>query len=131
MLKNKFRATDVLAQATFHMPKLLFIKSSKYYSMSVQAKYAYSLLNEYLEESLIEKRIDEKKQVYISYTNQELAILLNVSEEEIEEIKNELEDYDLLTIEFGRIYLKELTATMEDVHSYQYQNSFLNGQDEV
>ncbi|HAP3021325.1 TPA: replication initiator protein A [Enterococcus faecalis] len=132
MVKNKFRATDVLTQATFHMPKLFFIKSSKYYLMSAQAKYAYSLLNEYLEESLIEKRIDEKKHVYISYTNQELAILLNVSEEEIEEIKNELEDYDLLTVEFGRIYLKELIATMEDVHSYQYQNSFLvHGQDEV
>ncbi|HCC1514952.1 TPA: hypothetical protein M4V11_001314, partial [Enterococcus faecium] len=76
--------------------------------------------------------IDEKKHVYISYTNQELAILLNVSEEEIEEIKNELEDYDLLTIEFGRIYLKELIATMEDVRVYQHQNSFLiYGQDEV
>lgn len=100
--------------------------------MTAQAKYAYSLLNEYLEESLIEKRIDEKKHVYISYTNQELAILLNVSEEEIEEIKNELEDYDLLTIEFGRIYLKELIATMEDVRVYQHQNSFLiYGQDEV
>ncbi|HAP8320356.1 TPA: hypothetical protein ACHA93_001721, partial [Enterococcus faecium] len=75
---------------------------------------------------------DEKKHVYISYTNQELAILLNVSEEEIEEIKNELEDYDLLTIEFGRIYLKELIATMEDVRVYQHQNSFLiYGQDEV
>ncbi|HCD5468343.1 TPA: hypothetical protein ACG8ZS_001679, partial [Enterococcus faecium] len=60
------------------------------------------------------------------------AILLNVSEEEIEEIKNELEDYDLLTIEFGRIYLKELIATMEDVRVYQHQNSFLiYGQDEV
>ncbi|MGM0282955.1 hypothetical protein IGJ01_000917 [Enterococcus sp. AZ089] len=69
--------------------------------MSAQAKYAYSLLNEYLEESLIEKRIDEKKHVYIFYTNQDLAILLNVSEEEIEEIRNELKDYDILTVEFG------------------------------
>lgn len=132
MVKNKFRATDVLSKVTFHMPNLFFIKSSKYYAMSEQAKYTYSLLNEYLEESLIEKRIDEKKHVYISYTNQELAILLNVSEDEIEEIKNELEDYDLLTIELGRIYLKELIATMEDVRSYQYQNSFLiYAQDEV
>lgn len=69
--------------------------------MSAQAKYAYSLLNEYLEESLIEKRIDEKKHVYIFYTNQDLAILLNVSEEEIEEIRNELKYYDILTVEFG------------------------------
>uniref|UniRef100_UPI00359C3D76 replication initiator protein A n=1 Tax=Enterococcus faecalis TaxID=1351 RepID=UPI00359C3D76 len=131
-MKNKFRVTNVLAQVTFHMPKLFFIKSSKYYFMSLQAKYAYSLLNEYLKESLIEKQVDEKNHVYISYTNQELAILLNVSEEEIEEIKDELEDYDLLTGELGRIYLKELTATMEDVRVYQNQNSFLiNGQDEV
>ncbi|EGP4893466.1 hypothetical protein FI615_000938 [Enterococcus faecium] len=131
MVKNKFRVTDVIAQLRFSMPKLFFIKSSRYYQMSAQAKYAYSLLNEYLEESLIEKQIDQNKHVYISYTNQELAILLDVSEEEVDEIKNELEDYELLTVELGRIYLEELTATMEDVRSYQRQNSLLIGQDEV
>ncbi|EKJ5045765.1 hypothetical protein CYR81_12550 [Enterococcus faecalis] len=127
----KIKATDVVTQLHFQMPKLFFIQSSKYYTMSAQAKYAYSLLNEYLEESLIEKRIDEKKHVYISYTNQELASLLDLSENEIEEIKNELEVYGLLTIEMGRIYLNELMATMEDVRRYQHQNSLLIIQDEV
>ncbi|EMF0420634.1 replication initiator protein A [Enterococcus hirae] len=75
MIKNKIKVTDVVAQLNFQMPKLFFIKSSKYYSLSSKAKYAYSLLNEYLEESLIEKRIDENRLVYISYTNQELAML--------------------------------------------------------
>ncbi|EHA3992785.1 hypothetical protein JKN29_001639 [Enterococcus faecalis] len=132
MIKNRFRVTDVVAQLRFSMPKLFFIKSSRYYKMSAQAKYAYSLLNEYLEESLIEKQIDKNRHVYISYTNQELAILLDLSEEEIEEVKNELEDYELLTVEMGRIYLKELLATIEDVRRYQHQNSFLiHGQDEV
>ncbi len=37
-----------------------------------------------------------------TYVNQELASI----SEEVDEIENELEDYELLTVEMGRIYLE-------------------------
>ncbi len=64
MVKNIFRVDDFDAYVRFPIPKLFFIQSSRYKKMSDQVKYAYSLLNEYLEEFLIEK-IDQNRHVYI------------------------------------------------------------------
>lgn len=108
-MKNNFKVIDVQFQDFLKVPKALLKKQE----ISLEAKIVYSLMMERMVGSINNNLIDEKGDVYIIYTIQEIMKELSFGKNKSVEIIKELEKLKLLEkkrmglSQPNRIYLKK------------------------
>lgn len=114
---------------TYFKLSTVLVKGELYRNMSINAKYAYAILEDRRSVSLANNWFDEDENLFFIYTNAELSEILGVSTRTVSSIKKELIEYRLLeqkeavTGRASRLYLYNPVATEKDketfVTSYQ------------
>ena len=124
---NYYEADNVYGALFFQFPKVLMY-GEQYKHLSSDAKLAYMVLKDRLEDSLRNNWGDEEGHVYFIFTNQELINLFNCSEHKVIKIKAELKSAGLLLQkqmgfnpktkknEPNRLYLSKLDVKATDVY---------------
>ena len=124
---NYYEADNVYGALFFQFPKVLMY-GEQYKHLSSDAKLAYMVLKDRLEDSLRNNWVDEEGHVYFIFTNQELINLFNCSEHKVIKIKAELKSAGLLLQkqmgfnpktkknEPNRLYLSKLDVKATDVY---------------
>lgn len=109
-----FTLDDNLSYKFYQMPKELFVNSYYHQNLSLESKVAYTFLLDRLELSRINGWVNEKKQIYLIYTRQEIMNELRVSKVTAVKIFNELRNCNLIKEERlglskpNRIYIGKL-----------------------
>ena len=124
---NYYEADNVYGALFFQFPKVLMY-GEQYKHLSSDAKLAYMVLKDRLEDSLRNNWVDEEGHVYFTFTNQELENLFNCHNQKVVKIKKELETAHLLMQkqlgfnpktkknEPNRLYLSKLDVKATDVY---------------
>jgi len=117
---NLFKINETLTYKFYQMPKELF-KSSLYKDrLSLEAKVTYTLLLDRLELSRINKWFNDKGEIYLIYTRQELIKELKISRATATKVFKELIDCNLIKEERlgqgmpNRIYIGKMES--EDLY---------------
>jgi len=121
----------------YQFPKVL-IASDKYKKMSDSTKIAYMLLKARLELAVQKNQIDEKGNVYFTFTISELGEVIGCGKQKVLAIKSQLEEFGLLyqkqmgfNKQLGknnpnRLYLAELEVTENDIYQLHYFDETMN-----
>ena len=124
---NYFKADRVYNELYYQFPKV-FLVSDEYRKMTDSTKIAYMLLKARLQAAIAKRQIDEKGNVYFTYTTKELCSVLNCQKQKAIDIKKNLEKYGLLLQKDmgfnknlgkqnpNRMYLAELNVTENDIY---------------
>lgn len=99
----------------YEVPKIFSDKNSKYFELSIQAKYLYGILREENKLSIKRNLVDEKGRVYFLFAQKDLCKAMGVKDPKtIRKYIKELENVSLLyrekqsVTEADRIYLLKL-----------------------
>ena len=95
---QRYNATQINAELFWKFPKFLS-ENKKYADLSNDDRVAYMLIKDRYRYSLSNNWIDEKGDVYVYFTIEELRELLHVGKNKVTRVKQHLMDYDLLEIE--------------------------------
>jgi hypothetical protein len=95
-MSNRIRYTlnEVQRNTFYQMPKFLF--SNEFKSMSSDAKVLYSLLRDRHDLSIKNQWINEKGEVFLIFSREEMVELMGVSESTILRIMNTLKKFNLI-----------------------------------
>lgn len=97
-MQKRYSATQINAELFWKFPKFLS-ENKKYADLSNDDRVAYMLIKDRYRYSLSNNWIDEKGDVYVYFTIEELRELLHVGKNKVTRVKQHLMDYDLLEIE--------------------------------
>ena len=97
MERKRYTLADVAAARFYQMPKFLF--TVELVDLSNDARVLYALLRDRHELSIQNKWINDKNEVYLIFTRDEMCSLLGCSENTVRKALNQLKDADLLTEE--------------------------------
>ena len=78
MIDRTYRISDVVNEEFLRFP-LILLSNPRYKEMSLEAKFVYALLLNRLTLSQKNGWINEDNEVYLIYTREEAASLLNIS----------------------------------------------------
>lgn len=93
---ERTKLNQVVTSERFIMfPKALF-EDAYYKQMKLESKVAYSILRERFKLSISQHWVDSKGDVYLYYTNENLAEILGIGKDKVIRIKKELHEYGLL-----------------------------------
>ena len=132
-----FNMNRVYNELYYQFPKVL-IASDKYKKMSDSTKIAYMLLKARLELAVQKNQIDEKGNVYFTFTISELGEVIGCGKQKVLAIKSQLEEFGLLyqkqmgfNKQFGknnpnRLYLAELEVTENDIYQLHSFDETMN-----
>ncbi len=95
MIERTYRVSDTVTEQFLRLPMAL-IANPKYNMMSLEAKFVYSLLLNRLSLSQKNGWINEDNEVYLIYTREEIAELLNITYKKAISAFKELVDNKLL-----------------------------------
>ena len=95
---QRYNATQINAELFWKFPKFLS-ENKKYADLSNDDRVAYMLIKDRYRYSLSNNWINEKGDVYVYFTIEELRELLHVGKNKVTRVKQHLMDYDLLEIE--------------------------------
>ena len=100
MAKNskRYNATQINAELFWKFPKFL-LDNKKYEDLTNDARIAYMLIKDRYKYSLSNNWIDEKDDVYVYFTIEQLKDYLHVGKNKIPKIKKSLIEHGLLEIE--------------------------------
>ncbi len=120
---NLFKINETLTYKFYQMPKELFRNSLYKDRLSLEAKVTYTLLIDRLELSRINKWFNEKGEIYLIYTRQELINELKISRSTASKVFNELKKCNLIKEErlgqgmTNRIYIGKIQS--EDLEKFK------------
>ena len=97
-MQKRYSATQINAELFWKFPKFLS-ENKKYAGLSNDDRVAYMLIKDRYRYSLSNHWIDEKNNVFVYFTIEDLKALLHVGKNKVTRIKNKLIDYGLLEIE--------------------------------
>lgn len=132
-----FNMNRVYNELYYQFPKVL-IASDKYKKMSDSTKIAYMLLKARLELAVQKNQIDEKGNVYFTFTISELGEVIGCGKQKVLAIKSQLEEFGLLyqkqmgfNKQLGknnpnRLYLAELEVTENDIYQLHSFDETMN-----
>ncbi len=124
---ERTKLNQVVTSERFIMfPKALF-EDDYYKQMKLESKVAYSLLRERFNLSVAHHWVDSKGDVYLYYTNEELAKILGMGKDKLIRIKKELHEFGLLEEErqgfnkpnriyVGNLEIKKRTEKSDEVN---------------
>lgn len=95
---QRYSSTQINSELFWKFPKFLS-ENKKYADLSNDDRVAYMLIKDRYRYSLSNNWIDEKGDVYVYFTIEELRELLHVGKNKVTRVKQHLMDYDLLEIE--------------------------------
>ena len=78
MIERTYRVSDTVTEQFLRLPMALFA-NPKYNAMSLEAKFVYALLLDRLSLSQKNGWVNEENEVYLIYTREEIAKLLNIT----------------------------------------------------
>ena len=90
-----FKQNDIVSFYHLQLPRWL-LEDSRYVSLSLEAKFTYTLLFNRFQLSKHNGWINDNGEVFVIYTRKELSEKLNVSEKRISAAMNELKEYMLI-----------------------------------
>lgn len=90
-----YKQNEEITFRFYQIPKALF-NNPVYKNLSLGAKAAYAIMRDRLDLSKKNGWADEKDRIYLLFTNDNLAELLEVSEKTIRRYKKELEQHNLI-----------------------------------
>ena len=127
MLERTYRISDVVNDSFLRFPMTL-LANPKYKGMSLEAKFIYSLLLNRLTLSQKNGWINEGGEVYLIYTREDAADMLNISYKKAIAAFRELIDYQLLVEQRqGRGYpnlLYVLKAELSDTDAMDFSERY-------
>ena len=97
-MQKRYSATQINAELFWKFPKFLS-ENKKYADLSNDDRVAYMLIKDRYRYSLSNHWIDEKNNVFVYFTIEDIKALLHVGKNKVTRIKNKLIDYGLLEIE--------------------------------
>jgi len=118
-----FKINETLTYKFYQMPKELFRNPLYKDILSLEAKVTYTLLLDRLELSKINKWFNEKGEIYLIYTRQELINELKISRSTASKVFNELKKCNLIKEErlgqgmANRIYIGKIQS--EDLEKFK------------
>ena len=95
---QRYSSTQINSELFWKFPKFLS-ENKKYADLSNDDRVAYMLIKDRYRLSLSNNWVDEKGDVYVYFTIEELRELLHVGKNKVTRVKQHLMDYDLLEIE--------------------------------
>jgi hypothetical protein len=95
---QKYNATQINAELFWKFPKFLS-ENKKYADLSNDDRVAYMLIKDRYRYSLSNNWVDEKNNVFVYFTIEDLKALLHVGKNKVTRVKNKLIEYGLLEIE--------------------------------
>jgi len=95
-MMNRIKTTDIISQQFYQLPKAFYNKESKYFSLSNNAKVLYALLKDRLSLSIKNNWHNDKNEVYLIMTRQEISELLCVCENIARKAIKELIEVNLI-----------------------------------
>ena len=127
MIERTYRISDVVGDEFLRFP-LTLLANPKYKEMSLEAKFIYSLLLNRLTLSQKNGWINEENEVYLIYTREEAANILNISYKKTIAAFRELIDKGLLYEKRqGRGYpnlLYVLKAELDDTQAAEFSEEY-------
>ena len=127
MIERTYRISDVVGDEFLRFP-LTLLANPKYKEMSLEAKFIYSLLLNRLTLSQKNGWINEENEVYLIYTREEAANILNISYKKTIAAFRELIDKGLLYEKRqGRGYpnlLYVLKAELDDMEASEFSEEY-------
>ena len=134
-----YKSKEIYREKYYQMPKVFFT-NEMYKSLSNDAKIAYMLLKDRVDNSVKNNWVDSEDNIYFIYTVAELMTLLNCREGKVSKIKKELEAVNLLKQKKGRVkkmngkiettpnllYLGKPNVTSEDVFKINEEQNNVN-----
>lgn len=127
MIERTYRVSDVVGDGFLRFP-LTLLANPKYKDMSLEAKFIYSLLLNRLTLSQKNGWINEDNEVYLIYTREDAANILNISYKKTIAAFRELIDKGLLHEKRqGRGYpnlLYVLKAELDDVEAAEFSEEY-------
>lgn len=118
-----FKVNETLAYKFFQMPKELFRNPYYAQNLCLESKVAYTLLLDRLELSRINKWFNDKEEIYLIYTRQELIKELKIGNGTACKVFNELKKCNLIQEErlgqglANRIYIGKIQS--EELESFK------------
>ena len=95
MIERTYRVSDTVTEQFLRLPMAL-LANPKYNAMSLEAKFVYALLLDRLSLSQKNGWVNEENEVYLIYTREEIAKLLNITYKKAIGAFKELVDNKLL-----------------------------------
>lgn len=95
MIERTYRVSDTVTEQFLRLPMAL-LANPKYNAMSLEAKFVYALLLDRLSLSQKNGWVNEENEVYLIYTREEIAKLLNITYKKAIGAFKELVDNNLL-----------------------------------
>ena len=133
-MERTYRISDVISENFLRIP-LTLLANTKYKQMSLEAKFIYSLLLNRLSLSQKNNWINENKEVYLIYTREDAAKLLNITYKKTIAAFKELNENGLLYEQRqGRGYpnlLYLLKAELDDTDALLFGDEYDNVQPET
>ena len=120
---NLYKQNDTLGITFFQIPMTLFA-STRYKGLSLTAKVAYGLMLNRMQLSSINGWVNDKQEVYIIYTREQMAKQLGISYKSVVAVFRELNHYRLIQERRrgnglpNHIYLYKVEATEAEAEDY-------------
>ena len=111
---GRFKITDIDNERFYQIPKSLFTNDN-YKGLGLDAKVIYSFLKDRMELSRKNNWKDENGDIYLLFTQEEIANILDVSISTISRAMKYLKEYDLIEVvrqglsKPNKIYIRKIT----------------------
>ena len=97
MNQNRFFTLETESRNVFiQIPKIFAIEGSKYFNMSMEAKYLYGILADRNKLSIKNGWIDEQQRVFFLYSQAEIGKMIGKDVKTVRKYLKQLEDFGLL-----------------------------------
>ncbi len=132
-MNRTYKISDVVNEEFLRFPVTL-LANPKYLNMSIEAKFVYTLLFNRMTLSQKNGWINDKNEVYLIYTREDVAVTLNISyKKSIAAFKELIENDLLIEQRQGRGYpnlLYVLKAEISDQEASEFKENFDETEDE-